>query len=192
VLVACESSGTVRDAFTELGHDAASCDLLPSETPGKHYQGNVLDILGEGWDLMIAHPPCTHLAVSGARWFPAKREDGRQQAGIDFFMAMVNAPIPKIAVENPVSIMSSVYRRPDQVIQPWWFGDPAFKATCFWMKGLPKLVPTNKLVPPQKGSPEHKSWSAIHRAPPGKDRWRIRSKTFPGIARALAEQWGRS
>lgn len=192
MLVACESSGTVRDAFTELGHDAASCDLLPSETPGKHYQGNVLDILGEGWDLMIAHPPCTHLAVSGARWFPAKREDGRQQAGIDFFMAMVNAPIPKIAVENPVSIMSSVYRRPDQVIQPWWFGDPAFKATCFWMKGLPKLVPTNKLVPPQKGSPEHKSWSAIHRAPPGKDRWRIRSKTFPGIARALAEQWGRS
>jgi hypothetical protein len=197
VLVACEFSGTVRDAFTRRGHTAVSCDLLPSETPGRHYCGDVRNLLlgapdewPGGWDLLIAHPPCTHLAVSGARHFAAKRADGRQQEGIDFFMALVNAPIPRIVVENPVCIMSSVYRKPDQVVQPWQFGHPQFKATCLWLKGLPKLRPTKVLTPPAPGTEEHKAWSAIHRAPPGPDRWKFRSTTFAGIAEALADQYG--
>ena len=180
ILIACEYSGTVRDAFRALGHDAVSCDLLPTDRPGAHHQGSVLDILGDGWDLMIAHPPCTHLAVSGARHFPAKRADGRQQAAIDFFMALANAPIPLIAIENPVCIMSGIYRKPDQIIQPWQFGHGETKATCLWLKGLPKLQPTN-IVEGRE--------ARIHRMPPSPDRWKLRSITFPGIAQAMAAQW---
>lgn len=182
VLVACEYSGTVRDAFLALGHDAMSCDLLPTESPGPHCQGNVLDIIGEGWDLMIAHPPCTHLAVSGARHFAAKRADGRQQEGIDFFMRLANANIPRIAIENPVCIMSSLWRKPDQILQPWQFGHGETKATCLWLKNLPKLTPTNIV----EGRDDR-----IHRLPSSPDRWKLRSKTYEGIAQAMAEQWGK-
>jgi hypothetical protein len=182
VLVACEFSGIVRDAFAALGHDAWSCDLLPTERPGNHIMGDVLGILGDGWDLMIAHPPCTHLAVSGARWFREKRADGRQQEAIDFFMALVNAPIDKIAVENPVCIMSRIYRKPDQIIQPWQFGHGETKATCLWLKGLPLLQPSNVV-----DGRAHR----VHLCPPGPGRWAERSRTFPGIAAAMAEQWGK-
>ena len=181
VLVACEFSGTVRDAFIARGHDAISCDLLPSDRPGPHYQGDVFDIIGNGYDLMIAHPPCTHLAVSGARHFPAKRADGRQQKAIDFFMRLAQADIPRIAVENPVCIMSSIWRKPDQIIQPWQFGHGETKATCLWLKGLPHLVPT-KIVAGRE--------ARIHKMPPGPNRWKERSRTFEGIAAAMADQWG--
>lgn len=181
ILVACEFSGTVREAFASRGHDAWSCDILPTEIPGQHYQGDVMDILDDGWDMMIAHPPCTHLAVSGARHFEAKKKDGRQQQGIDFFMVMINAPINKIAVENPVSIMSTVYRKPDQIIQPWQFGHGETKATCLWLKGLDKLIPTDIV----DGRSDR-----IHKMPPSKNRWKERSKTYQGIADAMAEQWG--
>lgn len=183
VLVACEYSGVVRDAFLKKGHYAMSCDLLPceSELSGDHYQGNVLDILDHGWDLMIAHPPCTHLAVSGARHFPAKIADGRQQEAIDFFMALVHSPIDKIAVENPISVMSTKFRKPDQIIQPWQFGHGETKATCLWLKNLPKLEPTNIV----EGREQR-----VHKMPPGPNRWKERSKTFQGIADAMAEQWG--
>ena len=158
-----------------------SCDLLPADDGGNHYQGDVFDVLGNGWDLMIAHPPCTHLSVSGARHFAAKRADGRQQEAVDFFMALVNAPIPRIAVENPVCIMSSLYRKPDQIVQPWQFGHGETKATCLWLKGLPKLTPTDVVEGRE---------ARIHRMPPGPNRWKERSKTFPGIAEAMAAQWG--
>jgi hypothetical protein len=141
VLIACEYSGVVRDAFRKLGHDAMSCDLLPTEVPGPHYAGNVLDILNDGFDLMVAHPPCTHLAVSGARWFKDKRKE--QEESLAFVRALMAAPIPRKAIENPVSIISSRIRKPTQVIQPWWFGDPAFKATCLWLDGLPPLTHTS-------------------------------------------------
>lgn len=181
VLVACEYSGRVRDAFIRAGHDAMSCDLLPTDVPGPHYQGDVRDVLGDGWDLMIAHPPCTHLAVSGARHFAEKRADGRQQAAIDFFMMLADADIPRYAIENPVCIMSSIWRKPDQVIQPWQFGHGETKATCLWLKGLPKLRPTNIV----EGRADR-----IHRMPPSPDRWKLRSATYAGIAAAMAEQWG--
>ena len=181
VLVACEFSGTVRDAFIARGHDAISCDLLPSDRPGPHYQGDVFDIIGNGYDLMIAHPPCTHLAVSGARHFPAKRADGRQQKAIDFFMRLAQADIPRIAVENPVCIMSSIWRKPDQIIQPWQFGHGETKATCLWLKNLPFLVATNIV----EGRDDR-----IHKMPPSPDRWKLRSKTYKGIAQAMALQWG--
>ena len=183
VLVACEYSGTVRDAFRAMGHDAVSCDLLPTDVPGPHYQGAVLDIIYDGgpWDMMIAFPPCTHLAVSGARWFAAKRADGRQQQAIDFFMALANADIPKIAIENPVCIMSTQWRKPDQIIQPWQFGHGETKATCLWLKGLPQLTPTNIV-----DGREQRIW----KLPPSEDRWKLRSKTFDGIAQAMAQQWG--
>ena len=180
VLIACEYSGTVRDAFATLGWDAWSCDILPSEKPGNHYQGDVRDILEDGWDLLIAHPPCTHLAVSGARWFPAKRASGEQQEALDFVRLLLDAPVPRIALENPVSIISSKIRKPDQVIQPWQHGHGETKATCLWLKGLPKLVPSNIV----EGREQR-----IHRMPPSADRWKERSRTFPGIARAMAEQW---
>lgn len=180
VLVACEYSGTVRDAFRERGHDAWSCDLLPTDVPGPHYQGDVLEILALGWDLMIAHPPCTHLAVSGARHFAAKRADGRQQGAIEFFMALANAPVKRKAIENPVCIMSSEWRKPDQVIQPWMFGHGETKATCLWLENLPLLKPTDVV-----GGRE----ARIHRLPPTADRWKIRSTTYRGIARAMADQW---
>lgn len=180
VLIACEYSGRVRDAFLSLGHEAMSCDLLPTDAPGPHYQGDVRDVLDYPWDLMIAHPPCTHLAVSGARHFEAKRADGRQQAGASFFMMLAKANIPKIAIEHPVSIMSSLWRRPDQVIQPYMFGDPYMKTTCLWLKGLVKLTPTNVVE-----KREQKCW----KEPPGPDRWKNRSRTYPGIAQAMAQQW---
>lgn len=180
VLVACEYSGIVRDAFLAQGHDAMSCDLLPTEAPGPHYQGDVRDVLDFPWDLMLAFPPCTDLTVSGARWFPEKRLDGRQQVGAAFFMALVKADIPMIAVENPVGIMSSLWRKPDQIIQPWQFGHGETKATCLWLKNLPTLHPT-EIVEGRK--------ARVHRAPPSPDRWKERSRTFRGIADAMADQW---
>jgi hypothetical protein len=180
ILIACEFSGTVRDAFIAKGHDAISCDLLPSETPGKHYQGDVLDIINDGFDLMVAHPPCTDLAVSGARYFAAKRADGRQQASIEFFLALAMAPIKLKCIENPISIMSTVWRKPDQIIQPWQFGHGETKATCLWIEGLPKLTPTN-IVEGRE--------ARIHKLPPSADRWKLRSKTYQGIADAMADQW---
>jgi len=160
-----------------------SCDILPTGAPGPHYQGDVRDVIHAQWDLMIAHPPCTHLSVSGARHFAEKRMDGRQQSAISFFMELVKADIPMIAVENPVCIMSSLYRKPDQIIQPWQFGHGETKATCLWLKGFPQLVPTN-IVEGRE--------SRIHRMPPSPDRWKERSKTFQGVADAMAYQWGAS
>jgi hypothetical protein len=181
ILIACEYSGTVRDAFLKLGHDAMSCDLLPTDVPGPHYQGSVFDIINDGWGMMIAHPPCTDLAVSGARHFAAKRADGRQQDSIDFFMALANADIPRIAIENPVCIMSTIWRKPDQCIQPWQFGHGETKKTCLWLKNLPSLVPTNIV---EGRAPK------IHYMSPGPNRWKLRSKTYQGIADAMAQQWG--
>jgi hypothetical protein len=179
VLVACEYSGIVRDAFAALGHDAWSCDLLPTERLGNHINGNVLDHLHRGWDLMIAHPPCTHLAVSGARWFKDKTRE--QADALDFVRRLLDAPIPRIALENPISIISSRIRKPDQIIQPWQFGHGETKATCLWLKHLPKLVPTN-IVEGRE--------ARIHKMPPGPDRWKDRSRTYGGIADAMAQQWG--
>jgi hypothetical protein len=184
VLVGCESSGAVRDAFIRGGHDAMSCDLLPTDAPGPHYQGDVFDVLDYPWDLAIFHPPCTHTSVSGSRHFAAKRMDGRQQSGVSFFMALLrrSAHIPRVAVEQPVSVLSSLYRKPDQVLQPWQFGHGETKATCLWLKGLPRLVPT-EIVEGRE--------ARIHRMPPSADRWKLRSATYPGIAAAMAQQWGR-
>jgi hypothetical protein len=177
VLVACEYSGTVRDAFRARGHDAMSCDLLPTDAPGPHYQGDVRDVLGDGWDLMVAHPPCTHLAVSGARWFHLKQRE--QAEALDFVRLLMAAPISRIAIENPVSVISGRICKPDQVIQPWMFGHGETKATCLWLKGLPKLKPTN-IVDGRE--------ARIHRLPPSPDRWKIRSATYAGIAAAMADQ----
>jgi hypothetical protein len=179
VLVACEFSGIVRNAFRSLGHFAISCDLLPAEDGGPHIQGDVLGVLDYGWDLMICHPPCTHLAVSGARWFKEKLTE--QAEALEFVRKLLDAPIPRIALENPVSIISSRIRKPDQVIQPWQFGHGEVKATCLWLKNLPKLVPTDIVdgrVP------------RVHYASPGPDRWKERSRTMTGIAGAMAVQWG--
>jgi len=181
VLIACEYSGRVRDAFIAAGHDAISCDLLPTEQPGPHYQGDVRDLLDSGFDLMIGHPPCTHLAVSGARHFPEKKADGRQDEALAFVRLLMNAPIPRIAIENPVSIISSRVRKPDQIIQPFMFGDPYMKTTCLWLKGLPLLRATNVV-----SGREQKCW----KEPPSPDRWKERSRTYPGVAKAMAAQWG--
>ncbi len=193
VLVACEFSGVVRDAFTAQGCYAMSCDLLPTDSPGEHYQGDVKDILHNGWDLMIAHPPCTHLAVSGARHFDKKREDGRQQEGIDFFMLLANAPIDRIAIENPVGIMSSLWRKPDQIIQPYEYGDPYTKTTCLWLKNLPYLKPTKIVDKGEqvvfKSGKSHPKWYSDAKSLPLEERVKIRSKTFNGIAEAMADQW---
>ncbi len=180
VIVACEYSGTVRDAFLRAGHYALSCDLLPCESTasGDHYQGDVRDVLDHGWDLMIAHPPCTHLAVSGARWFKDKK--AQQEEALDFVRLLLNAPVERIALENPVSIISSHIRKPDQIIQPWMFGHGETKATCLWLKNLPLLKPTNIVDGREQ---------RIHRMPPGPDRWKERSRTFVGIATAMSEQW---
>lgn len=191
VLVACEYSGTVRDAFITKGHDAMSCDLLPTDKEGPHYQGDVFDIIGDGWDLMIAHPPCTHLAVSGARWFKDKKKE--QLEALDFVRRLLDADIPRIALENPISIISSKIRKPDQIIQPWQFGHDASKSTCLWLKGLPKLVPTSLVAP--RIVDGKKRWanqtdSGQNRLPPSEDRWKIRSETYSGIAEAMAVQWG--
>ena len=191
VLLACQYSGAARDAFRAMGHFAMSCDLLPTDVPGPHHEGSVLDILDEDWDMMIAFPPCTHLAVSGARWFAAKRADGRQQQGIDFFMELANANIPKIAIENPVGIMSTQWRKPDQIIQPWQFGHEATKTTCLWLKGLPELTPTNIVGKGERHvTKSGRSLPKWYNLPPSEDRWKVRSKTFQGIADAMAQQWG--
>ena len=181
VLVACEYSGVVRDAFRANGHDAMSCDLLPSEQPGPHHVGDVRELLTDDWDLMVAHPPCTHLAVSGARWFKDKRAE--QAEALGFVQMLLDASIPRIALENPVSIISSRIRKPDQIIQPWQFGHGETKATCLWLKGLPKLVPTDEVSGREM---------RVHRMPPSPDRWKERSRTYAGIARAMADQWGRA
>jgi site-specific DNA-cytosine methylase len=180
VLVACEFSGVVRDAFIYAGHEAMSCDLLPTERPGPHYEGDVRDVLDYPWDMMIAHPPCTHLSVSGARHFEAKKLDGRQQSAVAFFMMLAKACIPRVAIENPVCIMSTLWRQPDQIIQPYEFGHGETKATCLWLRGLPKLQAT-KSVPGRE--------NRVHRMPPSEDRWKERSRTYQGIAAAMAEQW---
>lgn len=186
VLIACEYSGRVRDAFLALGHDAMSCDMLPSEVPGPHYQGDVRDVIdsvrltgGMGFDLMIAHPPCTHLAVSGSRWFKDKVKE--QAEALVFVQMLMDAPIPKIAIENPISVISSRIRKPDQIIQPWQFGHGETKATCLWLKGLPKLTPTNVVEGRE---------ARVHRMPPSPDRWKERSRTYQGIADTMAAQWG--
>lgn len=188
VLVACEYSGAVRDAFLSLGHDALSCDLLTSESNVSdpsgllHYVGDVRDLLVLGdWDLMIAFPPCTDLSVSGARWWPAKRADGRQLAAVEFARLLMDAPVPRVAVENPIGFLSTAIRKPDQIIQPWQYGHGETKATCLWLRGLPLLTPT-KVV---KGRE-----ARVHRLPPGPDRAKLRSKTYAGIAAAMAAQWG--
>lgn len=191
VLVACEFSGIVRDAFRERGHDAWSCDLLPSERPGPHYQCNVRDVLADHWDLMIAHPPCTHLSVSGLHWNKRRPERAAQtEAALDFVRLLLDAPIPRIALENPVSCISTRIRKPNQVIQPWQFGHPESKATCLWLKNLPKLRPTNTLPLPASGRWENQTPSGQNKLGPSPDRWRERSRTYPGIAAAMAAQWG--
>lgn len=180
VLVACEYSGRVREAFRRLGHDAWSCDLIESEDCSPyHRQIDVLLMLHDSWDLMIAHPPCTHLAVSGARWFKDKQQE--QQDALKFVRLLLDAPIPKIALENPISVISSRIRKPDQIIHPWQFGHGETKTTCLWLKGLPKLTPT-KVVEGRE--------ARVHRMSPGPDRWKERSRTYQGIADAMAEQWG--
>ena len=178
ILIACEFSGTVREAFSKLGHDAWSCDILETEIPGNHLQCDVREILGDGWDMMIAHPPCTHLAVSGARWFKDKKVE--QAEALEFVRLLLNAPIERIALENPISIISSHIRKPDQIIQPWQFGHGETKATCLWLKNLPKLQPTNIVE-----GREQRIW----KMPPGENRWKERSRTFEGIANALAVQF---
>ena len=184
VLIACEYSGAVRDAFISLGHEAMSCDLLPTEKPGPHYQGDIRDVLYVGpmtqrWDLMIAHPPCTHLAVSGARWFKDKVKE--QAEALDFVRLLMDAPIERIAVENPISVISTKIRKPDQIIQPWQYGHGETKATCLWLKNLPLLVPTDVVAGRE---------AKVHKMPPSEDRWKKRSTTYQGIADAMAEQWG--
>lgn len=188
VLIACEYSGSVRDAFLANGHDAMSCDLLPTDSPGPHYQGDVRDIIGDGWDLMIAHPPCTHLAVSGARWFKEKQQE--QAEALDFVRMLLDAPIERIALENPISIISSRIRKPNQIIQPWQFGHPESKATCLWLKNLQLLVPTNILEKPASGHWSNQTPSGQNKLGPSEDRWKIRSATYQGIAKAMADQWG--
>jgi site-specific DNA-cytosine methylase len=204
VLIACEYSGVVRDAFTKAGHDATSCDILPTESEGKHYQGDILDILNDGWDLMIAHPPCQYLTNAGIRWFNEERygDKARERKKLraeafDFFMKLVNAPIPKIAVENPVGWVNSHYRKANQIIHPYYFGDPENKRTCLWLKNLPNLQPTNIVEPKvyayyksgaKKGKPIY--WCDYQGRRKDAERWKIRSTTFQGIADAMANQWG--
>lgn len=198
VLVACEYSGAVRDEFIKLGHDAVSCDLLPTDVPGPHYEGDVFDIINDGWDIMIAFPPCTHLALSGSQWFEQKRKDGRQAEALQFVRDLMNAPIDKIAIENPLGIISSQIRKHDQIIQPWQFGEPFQKSTCLWLKNLPPLVATDVV---SKG--EFKEWvnkKGVKKRQPlwyfealgNKDKaWKVRSQTFKGIAKAMADQWSK-
>jgi len=188
VLIACEYSGAVRDAFINNGHDAMSCDLLPTDVDGPHYQGDVFDVINDGWDLMIAHPPCTHLAVSGARWFKDKVKE--QAESLEFVRRLMDAPIDKIVIENPISIISSRIRKPEQIIQPWMFGHPEAKATCLWLKGLPTLSATDVLTKPECGYWSNQTPSGQNKLGPSKDRWKERSKTYQGIADAMANQWG--
>jgi len=194
VLVACEYSGAVRDAFTAAGHDAMSCDLLPSETAGPHYQGDVRDIIDNGWDLMIAHPPCTYLSVSGMHWTTRGLRDAKlTEDALDFVQMLLQASIGRICIENPVSVISSRLRKPDQMINPWQFGHDASKKTCLWLVGLPPLVPTEIIEP--RLIDGKKRWAnqtdgGQNRLGPSDDRWKLRSTTYSGIAKAMAEQWG--
>ena len=193
VLVACEYSGIVRDAFAAKGHDAWSCDILPTESPGNHFQGDILEHLDKGWDLMIAHPPCTHLAVSGARWFTeGKKPWSLQEDALDFVRKLLDAPIDKIALENPVSVISTKIRKPNQIIQPFQFGHDVSKKTCLWLKNLPNLKPT-KIVKPDIVLVNGKKMSRMHYESfklPSKERSKVRSKFYTGIAQAMADQWG--
>lgn len=194
ILVACEYSGTVRDAFIAAGHDAMSCDLLPTDQPGPHYEGDVTDIINDGWDLMVAHPPCTYLSVSGMHWTRRGLRDPQlTEDALAFVQLLLDAPIERIALENPISVISSRIRKPDQIINPWQFGHDASKKTCLWLKNLPPLVPTEIIAPRIVNG--KKRWanqtdSGQNRLPPSDDRWKIRSETYAGIARAMAEQWG--
>ena len=193
LLVACEYSGTVRDAFIRRGHDAMSCDLLPTDAPGPHYQGDVADIINDGWDMMIAHPPCTYLSVSGMHWTARGLRDPKlTEDALEFVQRLMDAPIARIAVENPISVISSRIRKPDQIINPWQFGHDASKRTCLWLKGLPLLTPTEIIEPRIVNG--KKRWanqtdSGQNRLPPSEDRWKIRSETYEGIAQAMAKQW---
>jgi hypothetical protein len=191
VLVACEYSGVVRDAFIKRGHDAMSCDLLPSEAPGPHYQGDVRDILNDGWNMMIAHPPCTYLASSGLHW--NKRIPGREaltEEALEFVRMLLDAPIQHIALENPVGRISTAIRKPDQTIQPWWFGEDASKRTCLWLKNLPLLKETNRLPGDDKTRRANQTASGQNKLGPSEGRWKLRSTTYQGIADAMAIQWG--
>jgi hypothetical protein len=192
VLVACEFSGTVRDAFRALGHDAWSCDILPTDRDGPHITGDALvaadrGLHGAAWDLMIAHPPCTHLAVSGAAWF--HRKQAEQAEALEFVQRLMDAPVPRIAIENPVSVISTKIRKPDQIIQPWMFGHAERKTTCLWLTNLPPLVPTSNLKDEVSAKPMGKQ-NPLHYLPPSADRWKLRSKTYQGFADAMAAQWG--
>lgn len=204
VLIGCESSGVMRRAFAGRGHDAWSCDLLPSEDGSNHHiRGDVRDQLGDGWDLLVvAHPPCTRLCNSGVRWLhepPSGRTRDQMWAelddGVALFTACWQASVARVALENPIMHRHARERMPadlprPQIVQPWWFGEPFFKATGFYLRGLPPLAPTDRLTAPKAGTDAHKAWSAVHRAPPGPDRWRFRSRTFEGVADACADQWG--
>jgi hypothetical protein len=195
VLVACEYSGKVRDAFIRVGHEAISCDILPTDSPGPHYEGDVLDILNDGWDLMIAHPPCTYLSVSGMHWTTRGLRDPKlTEDAMDFVNKLLNAPILRIALENPVSIISSRVRKPDQIVQPHEYGHDASKKTCLWLKNLPLLIPTQIIEPKIVGNKKiwgNQTASGQNKLPPSKDRWKIRSETYQGIADAMANQWGK-
>lgn len=194
VLVACEYSGTVRNAFRARGHDAVSCDLLPTDAPGHHYQGDVRQVLGDNWDLMIAHPPCTYLSVSGMHWTKRGLRDPQlTEDALEFVRLLMDAPIPRIAIENPVSVISTRIGKPEQIITPSQFGHDASKKTCLWLKGLPLLRPTQVIEPRIVNG--RKRWgnqtdSGQNRLSPSPDRWKIRSATYPGIAAAMADQWG--
>jgi hypothetical protein len=194
ILVACEYSGTVRDAFIRVGHEAISCDLLPTDAPGPHYQGDVMDIIGDGWDLMVAHPPCTYLSVSGMHWTTRGLRDPQlTEDALEFVRQLMAAPIQRIAIENPVSVISSRIRKPDQIITPYQFGHDASKKTCLWLKGLPLLRPTQFIEPRiVNGKPRwgNQTDSGQNKLPPSADRWKIRSETYTGIANAMADQWG--
>jgi hypothetical protein len=194
VLVACEYSGAVRDAFIRVGHDAMSCDLLPTDVPGNHYEGPVEDVIDDGWDLMIAHPPCTYLSVSGMHWTTRGLRDPQlTEDALDFVRLLMDAPVQRIAIENPVSIISSRIRKPDQIIQPWQFGHDASKKTCLWLKNLPPLRPTEEIKPRiVNGKPRwgNQTDGGQNKLGPSDDRWKVRSATFQGIADAMAHQWG--
>lgn len=191
ILVACEESGVVRRAFVERGHDAFSCDILPASDGEvmRHLQTDIRELPPHNWDMIIAFPPCTHLCVSGARWWKSKPAE-ELWAAEEFFMMFANHPCKRIAIENPVGRMSTLYRKPDQIIQPWWFGDDASKATCLWLKGLPTLIPTNMLPGDSKTRRANQTASGQNKLGPSPDRARLRSQTYPGIAKAMAEQWG--
>jgi hypothetical protein len=192
VLVGCEYSGKVRQAFRDMGHDAWSCDLLPPDDDSDyHIQGDVMALLNDGWDLAVFHPPCTYLSVSGMHWTTRGLRDTQlTEDALIFVQTLLNAPIPKIALENPVSVISSRICKPDQIIQPWWFGDDASKKTCLWLKNLPPLQPTNMLHGDNKTRRANQTASGQNKLAPSKDRWKKRSETYQGIANAMAEQWG--